>query len=166
MLARAVRLLITQPAKGFGLLHHLLALGLRLYVGWPFFISGRLKLASWDSTLQQFQSDFRVPLLSPETAAVLGTFGELFFPVLLWIGLTTRLAALGLQIVNVTAIVAVLYLFEDGLADPAFAGHYLWGLMLLVLMIYGPGGGSLDALLARRSEVARSGQSRDHKATV
>jgi putative oxidoreductase len=153
MLAKVVGLLIAQPARALTYLQDLFALGLRLYVGWPFFNAGLLKLGSWNSTLQQFQYDFRVPLLPPVPAAVLGTFGELVFPVLLWIGLTGRLAALGLQIVNVVAVMSIVYLYADGLglADPAFGDHYLWGVVMLALMIYGPGRLSLDYLLARRS---------------
>lgn len=149
MLAKAMTLLIDRPATVLDRLRDPLALGLRLYVGWQFFKAGVLKLGAWDATLQQFQYDFHVPLLPPGPAAVLGTFGELFFPLLLWIGLASRLAAIGLQVVNVVAVMSVLYLFSDGLSDPAFGDHYLWGLMMLLLTVYGPGRWSADFLLRR-----------------
>jgi putative oxidoreductase len=147
-LAALRRWLIELPERVLPWLHDPFALALRLYVGWPFFHSGMLKLGSWAGTLQQFETDFEVPLLPPHAAAVLGTFGELTFPVLLWTGLATRLAAAGLSVVNVVAAISVVHFFDDGLADPAFADHYLWGLMLAVLLVHGGGRGSLDGLIA------------------
>ena len=73
----------TAAARLLDPLQPLLLLGLRLWVSWQFLKSGWLKLGDWDSTLFLFQEEYRVPLLSPELAAVAGTFGELFFPLLL-----------------------------------------------------------------------------------
>jgi len=154
MLDKLVASLVHQPAKMLKLVQDIFALLIRFYVGWQFFKAGWLKLNSWGSTMQQFQYDFQVPLLPPTAAAALGTFGELVFPVLLWIGLTTRLAAVGLQIVNIVAVISVLYLFTDGLSDPAFGDHYLWGLMMLGLTFYGPGKLSADHILSARSSTA------------
>ena len=153
MLDKATTLLVAQPASLLNPGQDILAFVVRLHVGWQFFKAGWLKVNSWSNTLQQFQSDFQVPLLPPVPAAVLGTFGELFFPVLLWIGLTSRLASIGLQIVNIVAVMAVYHFFADGLglADSAFADHWLWGLMLLLVTFFGPGRISLDYLLSRRA---------------
>lgn len=136
-------------ARLLGPLHSLFALALRLYVGWQFFNSGWLKLNSWESTLWLFENEYRTPLLSPGVAALLGTAGELFFPVLLWLGLFGRLSALGLFAVNAMAVVSYAhYLFAEG-SEAALGDHVLWGLMLLTLAIYGPGKVSLDHLLVR-----------------
>ena len=59
------------------------AFATRVYVGWQFFKSGLLKIGSWETTLGLFQDEYHVPLLPPALAAVAGTAGELFFPVLL-----------------------------------------------------------------------------------
>ena len=152
MIDKATRWLIELPATLLNHVQDIFALALRLYVGWQFFKAGQLKIGSWSNTLQQFQFDFQVPLLPPYAAAVLGTFGELFFPLLLWIGLTTRLASIGLQIVNIVAVISVLYLFPNGLSDPAFGDHFLWGLMMLGLSFHGGGRISLDYLLLRRRQ--------------
>ncbi len=152
MIDKATQWLVERPATLLNYAQDLFALALRLYVGWQFFKAGQLKIGSWSNTLQQFQFDFQVPLLPPYLAAVLGTFGELFFPLLLWIGLTTRLASIGLQIVNIVAVISVLYLFPNGLSDPAFGDHFLWGLMMLGLSFYGGGRISLDYLLLRRRQ--------------
>jgi len=152
MIDKATQWMVERPATLLNYAQDVFALALRLYVGWQFFKAGQLKIGSWGNTLQQFQFDFQVPLLPPYLAAVLGTFGELFFPLLLWIGLTTRLASIGLQIVNIVAVISVLYLFPNGLSDPAFGDHFLWGLMMLGLSFYGGGRISLDYLLLRRRQ--------------
>ena len=152
MIDKATQWMVERPATLLNYAQDVFALALRLYVGWQFFKAGQLKIGSWSNTLQQFQFDFQVPLLPPYLAAVLGTFGELFFSLLLWIGLTTRLASIGLQIVNIVAVISVLYLFPNGLSDPAFGDHFLWGLMMLGLSFYGGGRISLDYLLLRRRQ--------------
>jgi putative oxidoreductase len=149
MLSKLVHWLIGVPATALSPLQDLLALGLRWYVGWQFFKAGWLKINAWDSTLYLFQYEYRVPLLSPVPAAIAGTFGELFFPALLFVGLTTRLAALGLSFVNVVAVVSYAHvIFSEGF-ESTVASHYLWGLMLVAVMIYGPGKLSADELLKR-----------------
>ena len=73
----------------------LVLLATRFYVGWQFWKSGYLKVTSWSSTLELFRSEYHVPLLPPPVAAVTGTGGELFFPALLFMGLFSRVGALG-----------------------------------------------------------------------
>jgi putative oxidoreductase len=136
-------------ARMLNLLQPVLALATRLWVGWQFLKSGLLKVGSWENTLFLFKEEYRTPLLPPDAAAVAGTAGELVFSVLLMLGLTGRLGALGLSVVNVMAVVSYAHvLFADGF-EAALAQHYLWGFMLLVLAIYGPGRLSLDHLLTR-----------------
>jgi putative oxidoreductase len=143
-LARAA----SAPASALDPLQSWLALGLRLYAGWQFFESGLAKLQDWSSTLYLFTDEYHVPLLPPAVAAVVGTAGELVFPVLLWVGLCTRLAAIGLSAVNAMAVVAYAQVLLAPGFEAAIGQHVLWGLMLLVVAIHGPGRISLDALLA------------------
>jgi putative oxidoreductase len=119
-------------------------LGLRLWVSWQFLKSGWLKLTDWDTTLFLFQEEYRVPLLSPELAAVAGTFGELFFPLLLAFGILSRFAALGLSAVNVLAVVSYSHVLLASGFEAALGQHYLWGLMLLVIVVFGPGNLSIQ----------------------
>lgn len=139
-------------ARTLDLLQPAFALATRIYVSWVFLKSGYLKLADWASTLALFESEYRVPWLPPALAAVLGTAGEFVFPLLLLLGLFGRLGALGLQAVNVLAVISYAHvLFQEGFAA-AIGQHYLWGYMLVVLAVYGPGAWSLDNwVLARRA---------------
>ena len=149
MIDKFLTVLVAQPARVFNYLQDLFIFVIRLFVGWQFFKAGLLKLQSWDSTLFLFQYEYQVPLLSPNLAAILGTLGELLFPALLFAGLAARLSAIGLQAVNIMAVVAYAHvIFAEGYEASA-ADHYLWGLMLLAIMIYGPGRLSVDFLLGR-----------------
>ena len=129
-------------------LGHIVDLVIRLDVALAFFKSGLVKIGNWDGTLFLFQSEYHVPLLPPHFAAVLGTFGELFFPPLLALGLAARLSALSLSVVNVIAVVS--YWHVLGTNEAALSFHYYWALLLLVTLCHGPGKLSLDYLVARR----------------
>ncbi|HEY9064325.1 MAG TPA: DoxX family protein [Burkholderiaceae bacterium] len=120
-------------------------LAVRLLVASVFFKSGLTKIASWSSTLSLFQNEYAVPLLPPEVAAWLGTGVELFFPVLLVLGLGSRFAAAVLFVFNIVAVISYPDLGEVGLKD-----HQTWGLLLLVTLLHGPGKLSLDHLLGTR----------------
>lgn len=123
-------------------------LATRLWVSWQFLKSGILKVQDWESTLFLFQEEYRVPLLSPQLAALAGTAGELVFPVLLGLGLFGRFAALGLSAVNVLAVVAYAHILLKSGFEAALGQHVLWGFMLLVAAVYGPGTLSIDRLMA------------------
>jgi putative oxidoreductase len=86
-----------------------------------------------------------VPLLPPELAAYLSMFTELTFSVLLAVGLAGRLSAAALFFVNIVAVISYPALEEAGLIQ-----HQLWGLLLLVPLLHGPGKLSLDHLISRR----------------
>lgn len=129
----------------------LFALATRLYVSWQFLKSGWLKFSSWGVTISLFTDEYKVPLLPPVLAAVVGTFGELFFPILLIVGIAARVGALGLFAVNVMAVVSYAHvLYSEGF-EAALGQHYLWGFMLLMLALYGPGALSADAAIAARN---------------
>ncbi len=126
----------------------LIALALRLFVGWQFFKAGMVKIGDWNGTLSLFREEYTVPLLPPDLAAVMGAGGELVFPVLLFVGLFSRPAALGLFFVNAMAVISYpqLWKFE---CPAAINDHMYWGILLLVLMAFGPGKLSLDNWIGR-----------------
>ena len=118
---------------------------IRLWVANVFWKSGLTKIQSVDTTLQLFRYEYSVPLLPPEVAAYLSMFTELTFSVLLAVGLAGRLSAAALFFVNIVAAVSYPALEEAGLNQ-----HQLWGLLLLVPLLHGPGKLSLDHLISRR----------------
>ncbi len=137
--------LALSVAQALNTLQPVAALLARLYVAQVFFLSGLTKIRDWDITLALFMDEYKVPLLPPALAAVMGTAGELVLPVLLVLGLGGRFAALGLSVVNV---VAVLSLSE--IAPAALQQHVFWGALLAGIAIYGPGRFSVDHWLVRR----------------
>ncbi|HEX7273260.1 MAG TPA: DoxX family protein [Casimicrobiaceae bacterium] len=128
-------------------LQPLLLLGFRLYVAQVFFMSGLTKTRDWSSTVALFTDEYHVPLLAPPVAAALGAATELSMPVFLALGLGSRLAAGVLFVFN---IIAVLSYYETLTQTGGVKDHVLWGTMLLVLTIFGPGKIALDTLLERR----------------
>ena len=126
-------------------LQPLALLAARLYLAQVYLLSGLTKLRDWDVTLALFADEYHVPLLSPEVAAWAGTAGELVLPVLLVLGLGGRLAALGLFVVNVVAVLSL-----ADIAPAALQLHQFWGSLLLALLLWGPGAWSLDAWMKRR----------------
>jgi putative oxidoreductase len=142
---RAIRLLDSVP-------YTFLALPLRVGAAAVFWNSSQAKLANWDTTIELFTDDYKVPLLPPEIAANLALSIELTTPVLLVLGLLTRAAALVLL-----GMTAVIEIFVFPLAWPT---HIQWAAMLLVLLCRGPGKLSLDHVLwprLRRWFGARAG---------
>ena len=117
----------------------LATLAARAYLAQVFFLSGLTKIRDWDTTLLLFNDEYRVPLLPPELAAVMGTGGELVLPVLLLLGLGGRFAALGLSVVNVVAAISL-----PDIAPAALQQHITWGVLLAALALYGVGKWSVD----------------------
>ena len=128
--------------------HQFLALACRLSIAAIFFYSGRTKVADGsllmlsDGAVELFRSEYRLPLLSPELAAHLAAYAEHLFPLLLVLGLFTRLSALAL--LGMTAVIQ-LFVYPD-----AWPTHLSWAAILLYLVGRGAGSLSLDRALAIR----------------
>lgn len=123
----------------------LLLLFCRLWVAWVFFNSGLTKIASWDSTLFLFEYEYQVPILPWELAAYMGTAAELILPVFLALGLLSRPMAAILFVFNIIAVVSYPVLWDKGFYD-----HQLWGLMILNVVVWGPGVISADKVLRNK----------------
>lgn len=102
-------------------------------LGWP-----RLS----DSVVDLFRDEYHLPLVPPEIAATLAATAEHLFPVLILLGLATRLSALALLGMTMTI---QLFVYPD-----AYPTHGTWAAVLLYLMVHGPGKLSLDHWIARR----------------
>jgi putative oxidoreductase len=122
--------LTTLVDRAIGLLdavpYTLLALPLRVGAAAVFWNSSQAKLANWDTTIELFTEDYKVPLLPPDIAANMALSIELITPVLLVLGLLTRAAALVLL-----GMTAVIEIFVFPLAWPT---HIQWAAMLLMLL--------------------------------
>jgi putative oxidoreductase len=75
----------------------------------------------------------------------LGTGTELGFPVLLTFGLLGRFAALSLFLFNIVAVLSYPDLGAAGIEQ-----HKVWGIMLLVCFLHGPGKISIDHWIGKR----------------
>lgn len=117
---------------------------LRGWVAYAFWVSGLTKIQNWESTLYLFRDEYSVPLLPPEPAAYAGTTVELAFPVLLAFGLLGRFAAGVLFLFNIIAVLSYPDLGAAGLEQ-----HKIWGIMLLVGLLHGPGKLSIDHWLKK-----------------
>jgi putative oxidoreductase len=132
-------------ARAIDRLQPVFALVVRLYVARVFFLSGLTKLRDWSITQALFENEYHVPLIAPHLAAYLGTAAELGLPVLLALGFGSRFAAAALFVFNIVAVISYPDLSDAGLKD-----HMLWGALMLVTLVYGPGSLSVDGALARR----------------
>jgi putative oxidoreductase len=119
----------------------LIQLAMRIAIGMVFFNSGMLKINSWEFAIKLFEDEYKVPFIDPTLAARLATFNELTFPILLFLGLATRLATLPLL-----GMVAVIQTF---VYPQAWTEHLLWASVLVFLLTRGPGTLSLDHLIER-----------------
>jgi putative oxidoreductase len=122
-----------------------IALAARFAVANVFWRSGQTKVQGFsirEETFYLFREEYKVPLLPPELAATLATVAEHVFPVLLIIGLTTRLSALSLF--GMTMVIQ-LFVVPGGWPE-----HILWLALLTLIVARGPGAISLDHLIWNR----------------
>jgi putative oxidoreductase len=132
-------------ARQIDKLQPLLLLAFRLYIARVFFMSGLTKIHDWSVTVALFTDEYHVPVLPPGIAALMGTATELSMPLLLALGLATRFGAFVLFFFNIVAVVSY-----ASLPDVAVKDHYLWGVLILVVLVFGPGRISLDDWLEGR----------------
>jgi putative oxidoreductase len=123
----------------------LLLLVQRLGIAAIFFQSGRTKVEGWftipDTTYELFRYEYAGVPLPPEFAAVMATIGEHVFPILLVLGLFTRLSALALLGMTLTIQI---FVYPD-----AWPTHLSWAGLLLALIALGGGKFSLDRVFFR-----------------
>lgn len=124
-------------------LQPVMLLVLRLWIAHIFFNSGLVKIEDFNNTVDLFRDEYKVPLLPPYFAAVMGTLFELTCPVLLTLGLGARLATLPLL-----AMTAVIQFTYDQHTD-----HYYWAMLLGTILAFGPGKLSLDYVLSKRFNI-------------
>lgn len=139
--------------------HSLIALLARFSLAMTFWLSGQTKIQGlvldpigrsvqlgWpylsDSALDLFRYEYALPLFPPESAALMAATAEHVFPVLLLLGLASRLSAFALLMMTLV--------IQTFVYPAAFPTHGLWAVAMLLIMARGPGQLSLDHLLAKR----------------
>lgn len=145
-----------QPTQPYARLAHwlqshipdaLLLFVARFGIGVVFFLSGRTKVTGvLDITPEAydlFRTEYVLPLLSASVAAHLATYSEHLFPILLALGLFTRVGAAGL--LGMTLVIQT-FVYPD-----AWPTHLSWTGLLLLLVARGGGAWSLDRLLGIES---------------
>jgi putative oxidoreductase len=142
---RAVQLLGRFPIS-------ITQLVLRITVALPFWRSGLTKWNGWfelsDGSLYMFEEEFKIHLFGQAYSywpaqgwAYASGIAEILLPILLVLGLGTRIAALGILVMTGFIQLTI----PEGW-DPY---HLPWAVMALAVMTHGPGKISVDHLLAR-----------------
>ena len=108
-------------------------IGLQAQFGWPHLS---------DTAVELFRTEYALPLLPPDLAALMAATGEHVFSLLLLIGLATRLSA--------TALLGMTLVIEIFVYPAAWPTHGLWAALMLYLMARGPGRFSIDHMIAGR----------------
>jgi putative oxidoreductase len=148
MLIVGVRRMIEKLAQPW-----LMQLLLRVALSVPFWKSGILKWESFlvlnDTAVLLFADAFQLhlpggpyPFPAPAVFAFLAGSAEIILPVLLVLGIGTRLAAVGLLLMTCVVQLTV----PDG-----WPIHVTWAAMALAIAGWGPGRVSIDYLLGDRS---------------
>ena len=128
-------------------------LALRLPVAVVFWRSGRTKVEGWNlfdvapTQAFLFQHEFGMPF--PAFTAQVTAIAEHVLPVMLVLGLATRLGAAGMLVM--TAVIQ-LFVFPGAW----FSDHMWWAVILFAVLALGPGKLSFDHLLSRALTASRS----------
>ncbi|MCP4923700.1 MAG: DoxX family protein [bacterium] len=112
----------------------------RLLVGHVFWRSGVIAIKDWEANLWLYEFEFNVPLIPPEIAAYASTFFEILCPVLLALGLGTRIGAFIL--LTMTVVIELTYTSAEI--------HYFWAVVLAFLVVKGAGPLSIDYWVKKR----------------
>ena len=139
--------------------HSVIALLARVSIATTFWLSGQTKIEGLvldpiglqaqlglpnvsPEALELFRSEYALPLLPAELAAPMAAFAEHLFPLLLVLGLASRLSSFALLAMT---LVIQIFVYPD-----AWPTHGVWATCLLYIIARGPGTFSLDHLIARR----------------
>ena len=123
----------------------------RITMGHAFFLTGRGKLANFETTVEFFAAqNIPFPVLNAAFVSRLECYGG----ILLLLGLLTRLVAAGLASTMVVALLTERRQFLEswrwtGDVGPTDISSWVFLLLLTWLVFYGPGPVSLDRFLAR-----------------
>ena len=123
---------------------------IRLYWGWQFFLTGKGKLMHLDKTAGFF-ANLHIPM--PHLNAVLAGSTECFGGLLLLLGLGSRIVTVPMLFLLIMAYLTadfdkVQNIFNKP-DDFVSAAEFQFMLTVFIVLIFGPGVFSLDALIAK-----------------
>lgn len=122
-----------------------LALLARIGMAGVFWRAGQAKVDGWqvaEFTIQLFRDEYKVPLIPPEIAAHMAAAIEHVGPILLVLGLATRLGA--------TAMLGMTLVIQVFVFPQVWPEHAVWATALVLLLARGPGRLSIDHLIRRQ----------------
>lgn len=128
--------------------YSVIALLARLSVAWQIWDAGRARVPDWNileprsATMTMYLGGWTIRWIPYEAAAIATQLAEFALPILLVLGLASRLAALGLLVLVIV--------FELFVHPGPYAIHGMWAALLLLIIKAGPGSLSLDSALGRR----------------
>ncbi|APG62304.1 DoxX protein [Sphingorhabdus lutea] len=131
----------------------MMLLFVRVALAGIFWRSGRTKVeeGSWlqlsETTTFLFEEEYAGVPLPSDIAAYMATYAEHLFPILLILGLFTRISATALLIMT---LVIQFFVYPDAW----WQVHIIWVAMALTLIVRGGGLFSLDHILSRKSYAA------------
>ena len=135
-----------------------LLLFLRVYFFWQLFLSGKSKLFNIERTAEFFGS-LNIPL--PVVSAYIAGATECFGGLLLVVGLCSRLVAIPVAFTMLVAYLTADYeAFTSIFSDPdkfVAAAPFPFLLVALLVLAFGPGAFSIDALIKRFAIPERPG---------
>lgn len=149
----ATQIITDTLSRGNGLMARipidLSLLALRLGLAGVFWASARTKVTEGltisDSTYYLFEEEYQLPFISSDLAVPLATYAEHLLPILLLLGLATRVSALGLFVMSLVIQVFVY--------PAAFMSTHLgWFAMATAIMGFGPGRLSIDHMIAKANK--------------
>lgn len=130
---------VAPPAARIALALPFLRSGLTRWDGFLSLSPGTLFLFEQQFKLHLFGGEYAFP--APDQLALLTAIAEIVLPILLLLGLATRLAALGLLLM--TGVIQLVF-------PEAWANfHLYWTALALCIMAIGPGAVSLDRMMKR-----------------
>jgi len=127
----------------------------RVTLGWEFLVSGWSKVHSEGDVIGYFQ---KLGIGHPAFSATLVSWTELVCGALLLLGLLTRLSCVPLLVTMTVALVVAKHGDVHGLSDLFYQAEFGYICMLVVVFVLGPGGVSVDGIVAAsvdRSHPAR-----------
>ena len=139
--------------RGASSLQSPLLLVVRLYWGYQFFIAGKGKLMNLGQTAEYFGGELGLPF--PTVNAALAATTECVGGLLLLVGFASRLVSLPLAFTMIVAYAtadldALKAIFSD--TDKFFeAAPFLFLFASILVLVFGPGKFSIDALIARKA---------------